>query len=167
VDVFKLAHWGLLAIAVVTVIWPLNIPLVALAYKARQGNKPIDMESGEFWLRSSFAALGLTVFTGIAIGLDYLLVVWAEMSAIAGGLRLVLLMLYVPTAAAYLFWMFALEDFFQGLAVFFLDTLLPWLALFLVIYLPLLLIGLVVTPVRQLRHRALDGLVSLKEILFP
>jgi hypothetical protein len=166
VDLFALVHWGLLAIAVTT-IWPLNIPLTALAYKVRRGNKPVDLEPSEFWVRSTFAALGLSLFTLVAVGLDYLLVVWMELASIAGPIRLVLFMLYVPAAVVYLAWMFGRDDLLDGLPLFLLSTFLPWLALFVFVFLPLYVIGLVFSPARRLLGHALNLLVLLKEFLFP
>jgi hypothetical protein len=131
VTLYGFFSWSLAVITVVTLLWPLNVPLLALAYKVRQGGQKIDMEPREFWTRSLAAALGLAVLTLILLGVAYLLVVGAELPA--GQIHLVLFMLYVPAAVAYVFWMYALEDLVQGLGVFALYILLPLL--------PLLLLG--------------------------
>jgi len=116
-------------VATVTLVWPLNIPLVALAYKVRHGSAPIPLEPASFWLRSTFAALGLCGLSLVLVGLVYALVRRAGMPPEI--LDLILLMAYVPAAAWFFFWMFALEDMFQGLSVFLLYILLPALPVLL------------------------------------
>src|SRR5262245_27202143 len=66
---FTLALW---IVGVSTVLWPLTIPLAALAYKVRLGSKPVPFETGPFWTRCTFAALGLAVMSGLMIGVHYL-----------------------------------------------------------------------------------------------
>src|SRR5205823_569603 len=112
---------------VVTLLWPLNVPLLALAYRVRQGGQKIDMEPKEFWMRSLFAALGLAVLTLLLLGLTYTLRVGAELPP--GQTHLILFMIYLPAAVSYVSWMYALEDLFQGLSVFALYVLLPVLPL--------------------------------------
>jgi hypothetical protein len=140
--------WCLTVLAVVTLVWPLNIPLIALAYKVRQGGQKIDMEAREFWTRSTFAALGLAVLSLVALGLTYLLVVGAELPR--GQMHLVLLLAYLPVAVWFVFWIYALEDLLQGLSVFSLYILLPLL--------PLLLIGRL-TPLWSIVRQAAPWLL--------
>src|SRR5262245_32900724 len=103
--------WCLTVLAVVTLVWPLNIPLMALAYKVRQGGQKIDMEDREFWTRSTFAALGLTALSLVTLGIAYLLIAGAELPA--GQMHLVLLLAYLPLAVWFLFWIYAMEDLLQ------------------------------------------------------
>jgi hypothetical protein len=117
------------AIAAVTLIWPVNIPLVALAVKVRQGRKPIDMEAYELWWRCTFAALGLAVLTLILVGLNYLLVQSAEMPV--GPVHLVLLLAYLPAAIGYTYWIMGLDDLLEAAGIFALYILLPGLPLLL------------------------------------
>jgi hypothetical protein len=136
VDFFSFVAWMLVIVVGVTAIWPLNIPLLALAVKVRQGTQKLDYEVGEFWWRCTFGALGLAVFTLILLGLCYGLVVEMEFGQQAqakGTIQLVLLAIYVPVAVLYLFWILALEDMLQALSVFLLYVGLPGL--------PLLLLG--------------------------
>ena len=130
-DLFVFASWCLVTVAIVTLSWPANLPLIALAYKVRHGSKPIDMESREFWIRSTLASLGLAGMTLVMLGLAYVLVVQAELPS--GQIHLVLLLAYAPAAVGYIFWVYALEDMVQALGVFLLYVLLPGF--------PLLLIG--------------------------
>jgi hypothetical protein len=132
VDVFGLVAWILVILVAVTVIWPLNVPLLALACKVRQGTQPLGYEPREFWLRCTFGALGLAVLTLLLLGLTYGLIEEAELKPAAGVVHLVLLLIYVVAAIAYLFWMLALEDMLEALSVFLLYVFLPGVPLFLV-----------------------------------
>jgi hypothetical protein len=136
VDFFSFVAWMLVTVVVVTALWPLNIPLLALAAKVRQGTQKLDYEVAEFWWRCTFGALGLAVLTLILLGLCYGLIVEMEFGQQAqakGIIQLVLLAIYLPLAVLYLFWMLALEDMVQALSVFLLYVGLPGL--------PLLLLG--------------------------
>jgi hypothetical protein len=135
VDFFSFVAWVLVTIVAVTAIWPLNIPLLALAVKVRLGTQKLDYEVSEFWWRSTFGALGLLVLTLILLGLCYGLIVEMEFGQQAqakGIIQLVLLAIYVPVAVLYLFWMLALEDMLQAVSVFLLYVGLPGLPLLLV-----------------------------------
>jgi hypothetical protein len=136
--------WCLTVLAVVTLVWPLNIPLLALAYKVRQGGQKVDMEPREFWTRSTFAALGLTFLSLVFLGITYLLVAGAELPA--GQMHLVLLLAYLPLAVWFLFWIYALEDLLQGLSVLSLYVLLPLV--------PLLVVGRITPLWRFVRQAA-------------
>jgi hypothetical protein len=136
VDFFSFVAWVLVTVVAVTAVWPLNIPLLALAAKVRQGTQKLDYEAGEFWWRCTFGALGLAVFTLILLGLCYGLIVemeFGQRAQVKGIIQLVLLAIYVPVAVLYLFWIFALEDLLQALSVFLLYVGLPGL--------PVLLLG--------------------------
>ena len=56
---FLFFSWALVTIGAVTLIWPVNVPLAALAYKIRNGSGPNPLADEGFWWRSTFAALGL------------------------------------------------------------------------------------------------------------
>jgi hypothetical protein len=130
VDLFTFVAWIAVVISAVTVIWPLNIPLLALAIKVRRGAEPTGYETGELWWRCTFGSLGLAVMTLILLGLTYGIIVEAEFAA-RGPVHLVLILLYVTAAIPYLFWMLALEDMLQAASVFLLYVFLPGLPLFL------------------------------------
>jgi hypothetical protein len=120
----------LAVIATVTIVWPINIPLAALAYKVRLGQAAIPFEPRAFWGRCTVAALGLAGMSLILVGLDYVLIKYAELPP--GPVHLVLFIAYVPVAVWYLFVLFALEDLLQGLGVFVLYVFLPGLPLLLI-----------------------------------
>ena len=65
--------WALTLIGLVTCPWPLTVPLAALAYKVRLGNRPVPMETSELWLRSAFAALGLALIAAAFAGIQWFL----------------------------------------------------------------------------------------------
>ncbi len=129
--VFGFFSWALVTVLAVTLLWPLNVPVAALAYKVRLGPQPVPLESREFWIRSTFAALGLAVLGLVLLGLTYVLVEAAELPP--GPTQLLLVACYLPAAVWFVFWIFALEDLLQALGVFMLYVLLAGL--------PLLLLG--------------------------
>jgi hypothetical protein len=129
VGLFIFVSWSLGIIAAVTLSFPLNILLVALAYKVRLGYRPIPLEKDSFWWRSTFAALGLAGFTLVLLGLTYALVEGADFKP--EQVELVLLMAYIPAAVWFLFLIYAMEDMLESLGVFLLYLLLPGLPLLL------------------------------------
>jgi hypothetical protein len=130
VDLFGLVSWSLVLVVAVTLCWPVNIPLLALAYKVRLGRERLPIKPGELWLRCGLGALGLCLLSLLLVGLVYGGVVMAEISP--GPVELMLLVAYVAAAVAFLFWTLALEDMMQALSVFLLYILLPGLPLLLV-----------------------------------
>ena len=122
-DLYRFVSWCLTIAAIVTLAWPINIPLLALAYKVRQGRQPIDMEAGEFWWRCSFGALGLAGISLVLLGLNYSLVRLIELPA--GPVQLTLLLAYLPAAIGFVLWMMGLDDVLQAMSIFFLYVLLP------------------------------------------
>jgi hypothetical protein len=144
VTVYALFSWALVTILAVTLLWPLNVPAAALAYKVRQGDRPVPFEPRAFWMRSAFAALGLAVLSLVALGLAYVLIQSAEFPA--GPVHLVLVLAYVPLGVWYMFLMFAMDDLLEGLSLFLLYILLPGL--------PLLLLGWLFGLPRVLAERA-------------
>jgi hypothetical protein len=132
VDLYAFFTWWLVVIAAVTLAWPVNIPLVALAYRVRLGTQPPPVVEGlPLWWRFTLAALGLAGMSVLTLGLLYLLAVGAGFPP--GPIRLILLVGYLPAAVAFLYWMLALEDLLQATGLLVLYILMPGL--------PLLLIG--------------------------
>jgi hypothetical protein len=115
-DIFALASWGLALLIAVSGVFPVSIPLLALSYKVRNGSAPIPLETDSFWYRSGFAALGLFLLAVVAVVLNYEFV--SQMAFPTGTAHLALLMVYVPAAVVYLFWMYAMDDMFEGLSLF-------------------------------------------------
>jgi hypothetical protein len=130
VEFYDSTRWILAALVTVTAAWPLNVPLMALAFKIRQGQEAVPFETRAFWLRSTFAALGLAVLSLILLALDNTLV--RAMEVPAGPVHLFLFIAYVPVAVWYLFVLFALEDMLPALGVFVLYVGLPGLILLLI-----------------------------------
>jgi hypothetical protein len=131
VDVYGFFAWWLLLTVVVTLAWPLNIPLVALAYRVRMGTEPPPAVEGlGIWWRFTLAALSLALLSCATLGLLFLLV---KAGFPAAPIRLILLVGYLPAAVAILYRILGLEDFLQATGQFALYILLPGL--------PLLLIG--------------------------
>ena len=112
------------------VLWPLNVPMLALAFKIQTGAKRLPFNREQLWWRSTFAALFLGL-TAIAFTvLDYLLVAAAEFPA--GPVHLVAFAGFVPVAAWILFVMFAHSELFEGLGLFVIYIYLPTFVLFVV-----------------------------------
>jgi hypothetical protein len=130
VDPLAIAASIVAAVCLIALAWPLNVPLMALAYKVRRGSEPLDLERSEFWTRSALAALGPAGLSLALVGLAYVAVRLVELPA--GPTLLVLLLLYVPAAVAYVTWCWGYDEFVDGLGVFLLYVLLPGLPLLLV-----------------------------------
>jgi hypothetical protein len=130
VDLFTFVGWVVTVVALVTLAWPLNVPVMALAYRVRRGSEPVDFEPVEFWLRSLLAALGPAGMSLVLVVLAWALVVGAELPG--GPTLLILFVAYLPAAVAYVTWTFGLDEMLDGLGVFLLYVLLPVLPLLLV-----------------------------------
>jgi hypothetical protein len=130
VDFFELIRLTLAVLLTVTVAWPVNVPVMALAFKIRQGQTPVPFKPRVFWLRSAVAAFGLAVLSLVLLGFDRALILAMELPA--GPIHLVMLIVYLPVAIWYLFVLFALEDMLPAVGVFVLYVCLPGLVLFLI-----------------------------------
>ena len=129
-DLFSFTAWMLLTVVVVTIVWPLNNPLMALAIKVRRANQPIGYEPAELWWRCTFGALGLAVLALIVCGLSYGLIEEMEMKAVQGPVHLVLLLIFIAAGIPYLFWMLGLDDMVEAAGIYVLYVFLPGLPLF-------------------------------------
>jgi hypothetical protein len=143
-DLFGFVSWVVVLILTVTLLWPINTLLLALAYKVRQGTQPISIEVNELWIRAVFASLALALTSVVMLGLLYGFTQSAQMPA--GVVQSVLLAAYLPAAVGLLFWILALEDLLQATSVFMLYILIPGL--------PLLLIGRLFRLWESLRESA-------------
>ncbi len=130
---FQAVAAAFMAISFATLIWPLNVPVAAGAYKIYHGGKPPPFEPKEFWVRSALTALGLAVLTAVFLFVLYLLVGEFELKEVQGEIEVSLFVIYLPAGIVYVFWMYALEDMMEATGVFFLYVLLPGLP-FLLIY---------------------------------
>lgn len=122
-EIFIFVRRVLVVFLAVTLYFPLNVPVAALAYKIRNGPKPIPLEPAPFWVRSTFVALGLALLSLAFLVLEYVLATLADFPA--GIVHLVLSMLYLPAAVWYVFWVFALDEIAEGLSLFLIYVLLP------------------------------------------
>jgi hypothetical protein len=130
VELYKF-FWGALAwIATVAVLWPVNVPLLALAYKVQNGAKPLSIEQDELWYRSLVGAGMLALLTVALLFLDYLFVDLTDFPS--GPTHLVIFMAYVPAAAYLLVISFAFSELLEGLGVLIIYIGLPVLVLFLI-----------------------------------
>ena len=126
-DLFGFFGWACILTCLVALAWPLNVPVMALAYKVRRGTQPVDYEPGEFWTRSLLAALGPAVLAVLVFVAAYVLIVPVGLPA--GPVLLVLFMAYLPAAVALVWWCFGLDEMLDALGVFLLYVLMPGLPL--------------------------------------
>jgi hypothetical protein len=130
VDLFALVSWAVAVMSVVTLAFPLNVPLMALAYKVRLGTQPLDVEAGELWTRAALAALGPAGMSVAILLVAYGLIRLAGLPQ--GPTVLVLFLLYLPAAVGYVTWCWGYDEFVDGLGLFLIYVLLPGLPLVLV-----------------------------------
>lgn len=123
---YAFVRWLLVVTVSVSILWPLNIPLAALAFKVRNGQRPMPLESGAYWTRSTFAGLGMAVLAGVAVLLDWFL---ARSGIPPGVVHVVVVLLYAPVAVWFLFWIFALDEMLEGVSLLLLFVFLPGLPL--------------------------------------
>jgi hypothetical protein len=114
--------------ASVAALWPINVPLAALAYKIQNGPEPIKMPRKELWTRSAFGALAVALLTVVLLWFDYLLAEGADFPA--GPIHLIIFMAYIPAAVWLLFVFFACDDLLPGLGLFVIYLYLPVLVLY-------------------------------------
>jgi hypothetical protein len=134
VDLFSFANWVLVLILTITLLWPINIGLLILAFRVQlgTGKLPYD-EPRELRWRAALGATGLVGLSLVFVGLAYVINVGAELTgSMRGAVYLTLLLLYVPAAVGFLFWCFAFEDLGPAVAVFLLYVGLPAFPLLLV-----------------------------------
>ncbi len=123
--------WGALAwIATFTILWPLNVPLIALAYKVQNGARPISLAHDEFWYRCLFGAGVLAVLSVAVILLDYFVIDITDLPA--GPIHLLAFIGYVATAPYLMVISFAFTELTEGLGVFVIYIGLPLIVLLLV-----------------------------------
>jgi hypothetical protein len=130
VDAFAFIGWVVAVMSLVTLAWPLNVPLMALAYKVRRGSEPLDVEGTELWTRSALASGGAAAMSLILLVLAYVLVQVAGLPQ--GGTVLVLFLIYLPAAVGYVTWCWGYDEFVDGLGLFLIYVLLPGLPLLFV-----------------------------------
>ena len=134
-DLFAFVSWFVAVVCLVTLAWPLNVPLMAFAYKVRLGTRPLDVEWPELWTRAALASVGPAAMSLVLLALAYVLVKLAGLPQ--GATVLVLFLLYLPAAVGYVTWCWGYDEFVDGLGLFLIYVLLPGL--------PLLLIGWLTT----------------------
>jgi len=116
--------------ATIACLWPVNAPVLALAFKIQNGPKRIDMENDEYWWRAIVGSLVLALATAAFVLLDYLLADLAELPA--GPTHLIVLVGYVPVAVWILTLFFAMDDLLNGLSLLVIYLFMPIFVLFVV-----------------------------------
>lgn len=119
-----------ICVILVTAVWPLNIPIMALAYKIRHGNPPIPIEPKELWWRAVLGSLGIAVLGILMAGIDYLGIGVLHIPELP--VQLALLVAFLAAGTWFLFWSFAYDDPLEGLSLLLIYVFLPIMLLLLV-----------------------------------
>jgi hypothetical protein len=115
-ELYLFFHGALAWIATVAILWPINIPMLALAYRIHNIPEQYAIEPEELWWpRATGGAFCIAILTVAAVALDYVMVDWGEVPA--GPAHLVVFMAWVPAATWILFIWFAYTDVFEGLSL--------------------------------------------------
>lgn len=121
---------GLFAwMAAFAVLWPLNIPMAAFAYKVRLGNKPLDIDSDELWTRATLASLVLGLATVGFVFLDWFII--DSLAFPAGPIHVAVVMGYIPAGMWIMTLFFGFSDLMDGLSVFTIYIMLPVVVLWI------------------------------------
>jgi hypothetical protein len=127
-DFFEFFRQVLILLVIISVYWPLTIPLAALAYKVRLGAHPVPLGFFSYWLRAAVASGGMAVIALSLTGFDALM---TTVDVPAGLTHVVVFLAFIPLGAWWMFTAFALEDFWEGLSTLLLFVFLPGLVLVL------------------------------------
>src|SRR2546430_523892 len=119
----------LIILIAISLYWPLNVPLAALAYKVRLGAEPVPLPPVTFWVRSTVAALGMAVLSLSLLGSDTFL---TYIGLPPGPVHLAMSVVYLPLGAAWMHKAFLLEDAWEGLSTLLLFVFIPGLVLVLI-----------------------------------
>src|SRR5262249_25048391 len=128
-DIYRIFAGALWILLVVTVVWPLNLPWLALAYKVRHGHKPIPMEPVEFWVRTTLASLALALLALLAFGVRAVALNVMELREIEGLVYTVLFLVCVPAGVLLVAWLYAFDDLTEALGVYLVYLIAPGLVL--------------------------------------
>jgi hypothetical protein len=118
----------LILVVIISLYWPINVPAAALAYKVRNGSKPIPLGTVPFWVRSCFAAVGMAVLALSLMGFDKAL---TSVGLPPGLVHAFMCVCYLPLGSWWMFTIFALEDLWEGLSTLLLFVFMPGLVLVL------------------------------------
>src|SRR4051794_34903711 len=99
-EFFEFFRQVLILLIIISLYWPLNVPLAALAFKVRLGTSPIPLEPLALWLRSALAGLGMAVLSVSLMGFDKVL---THAGLPAGPVHLVMFLVFIPLGA---WWMY-------------------------------------------------------------
>jgi hypothetical protein len=121
-EFFEFFRQVLILLIIISLYFPINVPLAALAYKVRNGAQPIPLGIVSFWVRSLAAAMGMVILSLSLLGVDAVLTTGGLP---AGPVHLVMFMMYLPLGSWWMFTVFALEDAWEGLSTLLLYVFLP------------------------------------------
>jgi hypothetical protein len=128
-DFWNVIRQVLIFLVTISLYFPLNVPLAALAYRLRLGRKAMPLSRVGLWVRSTLAALGMGVLCISLMGFDRFLVD-AELKP--GPVHLVMFLAFVPLGTWWMSRIFALNDMVEGLSTLLLYVFIPGLVLVIV-----------------------------------
>jgi hypothetical protein len=122
-DLTTIVSYVSICMIIVAVVWPLNIPIMAMAYKIRHGYPPIPMEMKELWLRSVLGSLGIAVLGVLMAGFNYVGIGSLHIPELP--VQLGLIIVFLAAGTWYLFWAFAFDDALESLGLLLIYIFLP------------------------------------------
>jgi hypothetical protein len=129
VDLFQFC-WAVLAwTTTVAILCPLNMPMAALAFRIWRENRDTDIEGAELWQRAFLASAALAVLTVAFVAVDWALTDYAEFPP--GPIHLVIFIGFIALASWVMFYIFSLDDYFEGLSLVAIYLFIPVIVLFL------------------------------------
>lgn len=128
VDIFEFSWAALAWMATIAILWPVNAPMAALAFRIWRETKDTDIEGGELWTRAFLTSGALALLMVGFVMLDWVLADVAEIAS--GPIHLAVVIGFVALASWVVQYLFSLDDYFEGLSMVLVYLFLPLLALF-------------------------------------
>jgi hypothetical protein len=128
VDIFEFCRAALAWMTTVAVLWPVNAPMAALAFRIWRETKQTDIEGSELWIRAFLASGALALLMVGFVLVDWLLADVAEITS--GPIHLVILIGFIALASLVVQYLFSLDDYFEGLSLVIVYLFLPLFVLF-------------------------------------
>ncbi len=129
VDIFEFSWAALAWMATIAVIFPINAPMAALAFRIWRETKESDIEGGELWIRAFLASFILAILVVAFVVIDYVLADLAEFPP--GIIHLVVFVSFLALGCWVMLYIFSLGDFFEGLSLVVIYLFLPVIVLWL------------------------------------
>jgi len=130
VDIFQFCWAALAWVTTIAILWPVNVPMAALAFRIWRETRESDIEGSELWWRSFYASTALALLIAVFVAIDWVLAALAEFPP--GPIHITVIVGFVALAAWIIGYIFSLEDYFEGLSLVVIYLFLPLLVLFVI-----------------------------------